>query len=89
MIEDSPRHSGIDKALDAVSNLTEISSSKVDVKKADVAIITMTSSIVILVVFVSCKVPIMEKVSVLHGYLKKGRKTSSENAGEIFTRRLC
>ena len=66
MIKHSPCHSGIDKALDTVSNLTEISSSKVDIKKAGIVIIIMTLSSKI-VILVSCKVPIMEKVSVLHG----------------------
>ena len=40
MIKDSSCHFGIDKALDTVANLTEISGSKLDVKKTGVAIIT-------------------------------------------------
>ena len=40
VIKDSSCHFGIDKALDAVANLTEISGSKLDVKKTGVAIIT-------------------------------------------------
>ena len=40
MIKDSSCHFGIDKALDTVANLTEISGSKIDVKKTGVAIIT-------------------------------------------------
>ena len=40
MIKDSSCHFCIDKALDTVANLTEISGSKLDVKKTGVAIIT-------------------------------------------------
>ena len=40
VIKDSSCHFSIDKALDTVANLTEISGSKLDVEKTGVAIIT-------------------------------------------------
>ena len=41
MIEHSSRHFGIDKALDTMADLTEITSSKLDVKKTCETIITL------------------------------------------------